>query len=223
MMKHDQVIAIDGPAGSGKSTVAKGLAARLGFLYVDTGAMYRALTVAAVKAKLNLKDKEALVKLAKRVDIQLKMQGNSLKVVLDGEDVSRAIRDQAITEKVRYVAGISGVRAEMVKLQRRLAREAKGAVLEGRDIGTVVFPHAKHKFYLDARMKVRIKRRYEELTQMGQKVNLEDVNEDINRRDKSDMTRDVAPLLRAKDAVYIDTTDLKVEGVVEKILGKCFI
>ncbi len=222
-MKDDKIIAIDGPAGSGKSTVAKELAGRLGFLYVDTGAMYRALTVAALRGKVDLKDTRALVRLAKRVDIQLKMSGNSLKVILDGEDVSRAIREQAITEKVRYVAGVSGVRAEMVELQRRLAQEAKGAVLEGRDIGTVVFPHAKYKFYLDARIKERIRRRHKELTQMGQKLNLEDVTEDINRRDKSDMTRAVAPLLRAKDAVYIDTTKLEVEAVVEKILGGCFI
>ncbi len=220
---HNAIIAIDGPAGSGKSTVAKELARRLGFLYVDTGAMYRALTLAAVKEKVDLKDKGALVRLAKRVNIQLKMQRDSLKVLLNGEDVSQAIREQAITERVRYVAGVSGVRGEMVKLQRRLAQEAKGAVLEGRDIGTVVFPHAKYKFYLDAQIKVRIRRRYKELTQMGQKLSVEDITKDINRRDKSDMTRDVAPLVKAKDAIYIDTTDSSVDGVVGKILNRCFI
>ncbi len=223
MPYRNKIIAIDGPAGSGKSTVAKELARRLGFLYVDTGAMYRALTLAALREKIDLKDKGALVRLAKNVDIQLKMQSDSLKVLLNEEDVSKAIRKQSITEKVRYVAGVSGVRSEMVKLQRRLAQEAKGAVLEGRDIGTVVFPHAKYKFYLDARIKVRIRRRYKELTQMGQKLSVEDITKDINRRDKSDMTRDVAPLVKAKDAIYIDTTDSSVECVVGKILNRCFI
>jgi cytidylate kinase len=220
---NDRIISIDGPAGSGKSTVAKELARRLGFLYVDTGAMYRALTLAAVKEKIDLKDKEALIRLAQRVDIQLKMQGGFLKVFLNGVDVSRAIREQAITEKVRYLAPIKDVRSEMVKLQKRLAQQSKGAVLEGRDIGSVVFPKAKYKFYLDARIKERISRRYKELQQMGQRLSVEDIAKDINRRDKSDMTRKVAPLVKAKDAVYIDTTDSTVEDVVEKILNRCSI
>ncbi len=225
---NNEIIAIDGPAGSGKSTVAKGLAKRFGFLYVDTGAIYRALTLAAIKEKINLRDKEALVKLAARVNIQLNMRGDSLRVALDGKDVSRAIREQSLTEKVHCVAAIKGVRDELVKMQRKLAKKAKGAVLEGRDIGTVVFPEAKYKFYLDARPNERTKRRFKELRQMGQKIKVEDIAEDIEKRDKSDMTREVAPLARARDAVYIDTTELGINDVVEQISSvigksKCYI
>lgn len=214
---NNGIIAIDGPAGSGKSTVAKGLAKRFGFLYVDTGAIYRALTLAAVKEKIDFRDKEALAKLAARVNIQLNMRGDSLRIALDGKDVSRAIREQSLTEKVCCVAAIRGVRDELVKMQRKLAKKAKGAVLEGRDIGTVVFPEAKYKFYLDARPDERVKRRFKELRQMGQKVRAEGIAEDIEKRDKSDMTRKIAPLARARDAVYIDTTELSINDVVEQI------
>ncbi|UCB56662.1 MAG: (d)CMP kinase [Candidatus Omnitrophota bacterium] len=216
--RGDKIIAIDGPAGSGKSTVAKEVARRLDFLYVDTGAIYRALTLAAMREKVDLEDGKALAELARRVKIQLSMRGDSLKVMLGREDVSRAIREQALTERVRFVAQIKAVRAELVKLQRKLAENAKGAVLEGRDIGTVVFPTAKYKFYLDASPSERTRRRFKELRQMGQKVRAEAIAEDIEKRDKSDMTRAVAPLAKAQDAVFIDTTKLSVRDVVEKIL-----
>lgn len=219
--KQTNIIAIDGPAGSGKSTVAKEVARRLGFLYVDTGAMYRALTLKAIREKADLNDEETLAQLAGRVNIQLKIQGDSLKVILDGEDVTGAIRKEAITEKVCFVAKVAGVRNEMVKLQRRLARKTEGAVLEGRDIGTVVFPNTKYKFYLDAKTNERIKRRHKELLQMGQEVSVENIGKDIERRDRSDMARDVAPLVKAKDALYIDTTNLSVEDAVDKIIKIC--
>ena len=221
--EQTNIIAIDGPAGSGKSTVAKGLAKRLGFLYVDTGAMYRALTLAAVRKEISLSDEEALAKLAARVNIQLLMHEGVQKVLLDGEDVSRAIRKQPLTEKVRFVAKLPGVRAVMVKLQRRLVKEAKGAVLEGRDIGTVVFPNAKYKFYLDAQIEKRVKRRFKEMQETGQGVSAKEIGEDIYRRDKSDITRTVAPLAKAKDAFYIDTTQLSVDEVIKVIVGKCSI
>ncbi|MCQ9208895.1 MAG: (d)CMP kinase [Omnitrophica bacterium] len=218
-----KIIAIDGPAGSGKSTVAKALAKKFGLLYIDTGAMYRALTLKAVQKKIDLNNEEALAKLAQEVNIQLNMHAELLQVMLDGEDVTRAIRKQSLTEKVASVAKVALVRTEMVKLQRKLAQQAKGAVLEGRDIGTVVFPNAKYKFYLDAQAAKRIKRRFKELESKGEQVEVGDVAEDITRRDQSDMTRGVAPLAQAKDAIYIDTTTLSVKEVVEKISRKCSI
>lgn len=218
---NDRIIAIDGPAGSGKSTVAKALAKRLGFLYVDTGAMYRAITLKAIKEKVSLVDERGLVNVAKRANIQLAMQRNYLKVILDGKDVSRDIRRQALTEKVYLVARTKGVRAQMVKKQRSLAKSANGAVLEGRDIGTVVFPDAKYKFYLDAKIKERIRRRFKELQLMGQKIDVEDIAKDIRSRDRSDLTREIAPLAKAKDAIYIDTTDLGIEEVADRI--SCFL
>lgn len=218
---NNRIIAIDGPAGSGKSTVAKALAKRLGFLYVDTGAMYRAITLKAIKEKVSLVDEQGLVNVAERANIQLVMQRNYLKVILDGKDVSRDIRRQALTEKVYLVARTKGVRAQMVKKQRSLAKGANGAVLEGRDIGTVVFPNAKYKFYLDAKFKERIRRRFKELQLMGQKIDAEDIAKDIRSRDRSDLTREIAPLAKAKDAIYIDTTDLGIEEVTDRI--SCFL
>lgn len=214
------IIAIDGPAGAGKSTVARKLAEQLDILYVDTGAMYRALTLRALKKDIPLEDEQALTELARRADIQLCMEGAALKILLDGEDVSGAIRQQSLTEKVRYAARVAGVREEMVKMQRKLAESAPMAVLEGRDIGTVVFPDARYKFYLDAKPEERVNRRVKELKQMGQDVTVEEISADITKRDVSDMTRAVAPLVKAADAVYIDTTNLGITEVVNKILGE---
>ncbi|MFH1245264.1 MAG: (d)CMP kinase [Candidatus Omnitrophota bacterium] len=214
------IIAIDGPAGAGKSTVAKKLAKRLGMLYVDTGAMYRALTLKAVKENVLLSDEQALAKLARSADIRLCMKGDALKIILDGEDVSKDIRQPSLTEKVRYVAKVRAVREEMVKMQRRLAESQPAAVLEGRDIGTVVFPDARYKFYLDAQAEQRVERRFQELKRMGQDVTVEDIRADIIQRDTSDMTRTVAPLVKAEDALYIDTTELGIQEVVDKILKK---
>lgn len=213
------VIAIDGPAGSGKSTVAKGVAKGLGFLYIDTGAMYRALTLKAIKKKADFNDKKALIALSQDMDIELRESGDSLKVYLDKEDVSLKIRTMEVTKKVKILASLKGVRENMVKLQRKLGASSSGAVLEGRDIGTVVFPQAAHKFYLDAGFETRAIRRFEELKEKGLSVSLEEIKEDMKTRDASDMTREVAPLKKAKDAVVIDTTDMKVSDVVQKILN----
>lgn len=216
-MKRGFIIAIDGPAGSGKSTVAKKVAAALGFLYIDTGAIYRALTLKAIRSKTDMKDEGALIELAGKTDIRLAGErGGRPKVFLDGEDVTDKIRTPELTNSVRHVACIGGVRARMVELQRSLGR-ANGGVLEGRDIGTVVFPDADRKFYLDASDDVRVERRYKEMRQAGMKVTLEGVKRDVLARDRSDMTRKFGPLRKAKDAVLIDTTGLTIDEVVVKI------
>lgn len=220
-INKQNVIAIDGPAGSGKSTIAQEVAKRLRLLYVDTGAMYRAFTMAVVKADIALDDEEKLSKLASEVDIQLSLQGEVNTVLLNGVDVTREIRLPKLTDKVKFIAKVAGVRSEMVKLQRKAAASAPGAVLEGRDIGSVVFPDAKCKIYLDAKPSERAKRRYKQLKHSGQKVKLENLVRDIQERDESDMKRKVAPLIKADDAIYLDTTNLSITEVVEKVIKIC--
>ncbi len=214
------IIAIDGPAGAGKSTVAKIIAKKLGFLYIDTGAMYRALTLKAIESKIGIKDTQALVRMAKdsRIDLSNNQDG-SLKILLDGRDVSAEIRQPRITRFVSDIAKIKGIREVMAGLQRNFGRQGK-VVLDGRDIGTVVFPDADKKFYIDAAIGERVKRRHKELNGLGQKVKLSDVETDLHNRDTIDSTRKVAPLKKAEDAVYIDTTDLSIEEVVEKVYGQ---
>lgn len=213
------IIAIDGPAGSGKSTVSKMVAERLGILYVDTGAMYRALTLKAVKERLDLQDRDVLIDMAKKTEIRLAYDDNRLTVFLDGRDVSKSIRTPELTKNIKFIAGIPGVRAEMVKMQRRIAQSGKGAVLEGRDIGTVVFPDADKKFYLDADFKERARRRHKELAEAGTAVEIEEIEEDVKIRDKGDMEREAGPLRKAHDAIMIDTTKLTINETVDKILS----
>lgn len=212
------VIAIDGPAGSGKSTVSKRLAAKLGLLYIDTGAMYRALTLKALRHRVDLNDELRLTELARSTRIDLRGDARKLAVYMDGEDVSGLIRTQELTNNVKFIARVPGVRAEMVRLQR-LIGSSKGAVLEGRDIGTVVFPDADHKFYLDAGVGERADRRFKELIGMGHKADLEEIRKDIAIRDESDMKRDVGALKKADDAVYVDTSKLTIDEVVEELLN----
>lgn len=212
------VVAVDGPAGSGKSTVSKLLAKRLKLLYIDTGAMYRALTLKAMRQGADIFENEnALIKLARSTKIDMKEEDKALKVFLDGEDVAALIRTPELTNNVKYIARVPGVRKEMVRMQRSIG-ENRGAVLEGRDIGTVVFPDADYKFYLDADEKERVKRRYKELIALGQKVDLEEMRKDVSTRDESDMKRSVGALKKAEDAVVIDTTELSIDQAVEKIL-----
>lgn len=213
------VIAIDGPAGSGKSTVSKIIAKKLGIMYLDTGAMYRALTLKAMRQGTDLDDEKALTVIARSTDISLSEGSGGLKVFLDGEDVTGLIRTPELTAKVKYIARVPGVRKEMVRLQRAIGGES-GAVLEGRDIGTVVFPDADFKFYLDASLEERAKRRCKELIEAGQKVRIEEIRKDVFDRDESDIKRDVGALKKADDAVIVDTTDLSIDGVVDRILGR---
>ena len=212
------IIAIDGPAGAGKSTIAKSVARKLKFLYIDTGAMYRALTLKALEHKINPDDLSAITELAAATRINLTNNPDgSLKVLLDETDVSKEIRHPRITRFVSDIAKIKQVRQQMLVVQRRLGASAADSVLDGRDIGTVVFPDADKKFYLDADFKERVQRRFIELRESGQEISLEDVSEDLANRDKIDSTREFAPLKKADDAIYIDTTDMSIDQVVDKV------
>lgn len=212
------IIAVDGPSGAGKSTVARILAKKLGFLYIDTGAMYRALTLKALDNKIPADDKERINALASGVKIDLlNNPDGSLSVILDGKDVSLDIRQSRITRYVSDVAKIKEVREIMVKMQRELGQK-KDCVLDGRDIGTVVFPDAQKKFFIDASLKVRVQRRFKELLGLGQSITVDEVESDLSNRDKIDSTRQVSPLRKAEDAVYIDTSGLSIEQVVDKML-----
>ena len=214
------IIAIDGPAGAGKSTIARLVAKELGYIYIDTGAIYRALTLKALNQGINLNDEPALIQMSRdtKLDISNDKQG-LIRILLDGEDVSGAIRSLKVTEFVSDVAKISGVRKEMLRLQRSLGRRSN-AVMDGRDIGTVVFPDADRKFYLDANFQERAMRRYKELSEVDRQIKLEDVQADLANRDHIDSTRDCAPLKKADDAIYIDTTNMTIKEVVEAVLEK---
>ena len=212
------VVTLDGPAGAGKSTVAKILAKRLGISYLDTGAMYRALTLKGLRLKMDLSDEEALTTLARRTQITFKdMPDGSLTIMLDGEDVSAAIRTPEVTNNTFYAARTPGVRTLMVAWQRAVG-ESRSIVTDGRDQGTVVFKDARYKFYLDADAEQRVGRRFKELNEAGRKVNLDQLRMDIQTRDQKDLSRSVGPLKKAPDAVTIDSTTLTVEQVVDKIM-----
>lgn len=213
------IVAIDGPAGAGKSTIAKIIAEKLGFFYIDTGAMYRALTLKVIEKDTDVTDSERIVKIASDLSIDLiNNPDGSLKVLLDGRDISRQIREPRITKFVSDIAKLKGVRDYMLKLQRNFGKRGN-CVLDGRDIGTVVFPDAKKKFYLDAHFKERVKRRHSELRGLGQEVSAQEVESDLQNRDSIDSTREIAPLKKAEDAIYIDTTNISIEEVAEKVLS----
>jgi cytidylate kinase len=212
------IITLDGPAGAGKSTVAKGLAKRLGISYLDTGAMYRALTLKALRLKINLEDEEALAALAQKTVIDFKeMPDGSLHVTLDGEDVAEAIRTLEVTNNTFYAARAGGVRELMVQWQRAIGHH-HAIVTDGRDQGTVVFPSATYKFYVDAHFEERARRRYKELEMAGKQVDLEQLKKEIQDRDYKDFTRKVGPLKKAEDAIVIDSTGCSVEETVDKIM-----
>ncbi len=212
------IIAVDGPAGAGKSTVAKILAQKMAFLYIDTGAMYRALTLKALNNNINIKNSKTVSDLLKNTKIDLLPTSNGpSKVLLDNKDVSLTIREPQVTKFVSDVAKIASVRKNMVIIQRKLG-ESKDCVLDGRDIGTVVFPKADRKFFIDASFKERVNRRYKDLINLKiPGVSLKEVAKDLKNRDTIDSTRKVAPLKKAKDAIYIDTTNLSIEEVVDKM------
>ncbi|MCK9595210.1 MAG: (d)CMP kinase [Candidatus Omnitrophica bacterium] len=214
------IIAIDGPAGAGKSTVAKILAKKLGFLYLDTGAMYRALTFKALENKMDIGDHAGLAALAKNTSIDLiPGKDDRLTVLLDGNDVSLAIREPRITRHVSDVAKVKEVRQVLLELQRKLG-SSRNSILDGRDIGTMVFPNAEKKFFIDAKIDERVNRRYKDLQNLNiQGVSREQVAGDLNNRDTIDSTREFAPLKKADDAIYIDTTNLSIDEVVQAMIN----
>lgn len=212
-------IAIDGPAGAGKSTVAREVARRLGYAYIDTGAMYRAVALAALQAGIPAGDTEALSDLAQNLEISLGCgEDGSTRVYLNGRDVSREIRTPEVSRFVSRVAEVPGVRLYLTEKQRSLAASGR-VVMEGRDIGTVVLPDADRKFYLTATVQERARRRYAEAAGQGHNISLEEQINDILSRDERDASRGVAPLLQAPDAVMIDTTGKSPVQVVEIILA----
>lgn len=213
------VIAIDGPAASGKSTTSKLIARRLGYLYVDTGAMYRAMTLKVLEQKIDLDDRDAIGQLARQTKISLVHINNELRVLLDGRDVTRAIRSPQVTKSVSAISMIDSVREVMVREQRRMGTEG-GIVLEGRDIGTVVFPNADLKVYMVADVEKRASRRLKDLEKQGIEVSLEDLKQEIIERDRKDSKRNISPLRKADDAIVIDTSDLTVDQQVELIVTK---
>ena len=210
------IIAIDGPAGTGKGTVAKMISERLGYTYIDTGAMYRCITLKMIRKNIALDELEKVEKLLNETKINFETLCDKQHVFLDGEDVTELIRKQDVNEMVSPVSAIKIIRAKMVELQRKLG-EAENVIMEGRDITTVVFPNADVKIYLDAELEVRAKRRFNELVQKGNDVTYEEILESIRKRDKNDMEKEMGALKVADGAVVLDTTNLTPEEVFERI------
>lgn len=209
----NKIIAIDGPAGSGKGTLAKELAKRFNLVNIDTGATYRCVALKVLRNNISLDDIDKIIEISKNINIDLEQDG---RVLMDLEDVTNEIRSKEVTEIVSPISSIVDVRKNMVDIQRKIAI-GNDVVMEGRDITTVVFPDAKYKFYLDASLDSRAKRRYEENLEKGIDMTYEEVYENIKKRDYNDMHKEVGSLVRTDDQIYIDTTNLTVEEEIEII------
>ncbi len=209
-------IAIDGPAGAGKSTIAKKLAAEYGYIYVDTGAMYRAMALYLLRCGISADDKAGIEKACEDADISIRFIDGEQKVLLNGEDVNGLIRTPEVSSMASASSVNGKVREKLVSLQQKLASDTD-VVMDGRDIGTKVLPDAEVKIYLTASTAVRAKRRYDELKQKGETCDLAKIEQEIEERDHRDMTREISPLKQADDAVLVDTSDLGIEEVVKEI------
>lgn len=212
------IIAIDGPSGAGKSTLGRRLARKLNLLYVDTGAMYRAVALAVVEANVNANDADEVARIAARAQIELAGDPDSLRVMLDGRDVSAEIRTEQISRLSSVISAIPAVRRDLVRRQREMGAQGRGVVLDGRDIGTVVFPQADVKFFLTARPEERAKRRFDEDHRTEPDLTFQETLADINTRDARDATRADSPLRIAEGSIVIDTTDHSIEEVFDLML-----
>ena len=210
-------IAIDGPAGAGKSTIAKKLAKRLNFIYIDTGAMYRAMGLFFARNKINLADEEIVAAACKGIDIQVTYEDGQQQIWLQGENVTDLIRSEEAGNMASSCAVIDSVRRKLVALQRKMAQESN-VIMDGRDIGTVVLPEADLKIFLTADVETRAERRFKELTDKGESCNIDTIREIIENRDYRDTHRAVSPLRQAEDAVYLDSSHLSEEEVINRIL-----
>ncbi|MCP3030678.1 (d)CMP kinase [Halobacillus sp. A1] len=217
-MTRDLAVAIDGPAAAGKSTVAKRVAEKLSYIYVDTGAMYRALTFKAIENSVDLENEDLLSDLLKHTKIELVQEHDGQHVFLDDKDVTNEIRTNEVTSNVSYVAKHARVRKIMVERQQKLV-EKRGIVMDGRDIGTHVIPDAEVKIFMIASVKERAERRHKENVDKGFHSDIEELMEDIRKRDEIDSKRTASPLVKAEDAVELDTTSLTIEEVVDQIIA----
>lgn len=212
------IIAIDGPSGAGKSTLGRLIARELKLLYIDTGAMYRAAALAVIESGVSTREQQAVAEVVTRADINLEGDPDSLQVMLDGRDVSEEIRTEEVSHSASVISTIPEVRRTLVERQRRLGERAGGVVLDGRDIGTIVFPQADIKFFLTAAPEERAHRRYDEDRLKERDATFEETLADINTRDRRDSTRDDSPLAIADDAIVIDSTEFSIDEVFEQML-----
>lgn len=213
-------VAIDGPAGAGKSTIAKLCAKKMDLLYVDTGAMYRAVALYLLESGIDVNDRSAVAEKCKGAVVDIKYEDGIQNVYLNGTNVTGRLREEAVGNTASVTSAVPEVRAQIFSLQRGLA-ERGGVIMDGRDIGTVVMPDADVKFYLTASSKVRAKRRVLELEAKGEHPDFDEIKKDIEDRDNRDMTREISPLKQAGDAILVDTSDMSIEEVVEKISSLC--
>ena len=212
-------VAIDGPAGAGKSTIAKMLAKKLNFTYLDSGAMYRAVTYLACDKNIDFNDNDNIIKVTKETDISINYSNNDFKIFINNKDITKKIRSNIVDKNVSTIAQIKGVRDELVKKQRKIAK-SKNIVMDGRDIGTRVLPNADFKFYITATAEERANRRYKDIINRGESnKTLEEVKNEIIKRDKIDSNRKYSPLKKAKDAIVVDTTKMTKKEVLQNLLS----
>ena len=211
-------IALDGPSGSGKSTIAKALSAKMDILYLDTGAMYRAVALKALKLKVDTFDEKGVKRFINDIDLQIKYENGKQITMLDEENVSEKIREPQVSMAASNISSLKCVRLKMVEMQRKIAATTS-CVLDGRDIGSFVLPNADYKFFITASVGVRTKRRYDELTAKGFKVDFDALKKEIEERDYNDSHREFSPLVKAEDAIVIDTSDMDIEQVLDAVMS----